>query len=100
VAHDAYPGDFLLLRSAGGAMSLRELTGVIAAGQQQPSVKVPHPYSPEMREHLERRLQVCGGGAGRPLFLFLGGGGGRAGCLRPGSRLVVLGRLCVAPGGV
>jgi hypothetical protein len=52
------PRDFLLLRTPTGAMSLREITGTLVVGQQQPLVRVPAPYSPELQQYMERRLQV------------------------------------------
>jgi hypothetical protein len=41
-------------------MSLRELTGTLVVGQQQPLVRVPAPYSTELHQFLESRLQVGG----------------------------------------
>lgn len=42
-------GDFLLLRSVGGAMSLREISGYVTVGQQHPLMSVPAPGSAQVR---------------------------------------------------
>ena len=41
--------DFLLIRNATGAISLRELTGCIAVGQQVPAMRAPIPGSRDVR---------------------------------------------------
>lgn len=41
--------DFLLIRNATGAISLRELTGCIAVGQQVPAMRAPTPGSRDVR---------------------------------------------------
>lgn len=43
------PTEFLLIRNATGAISLRELTGCIAVGQQVPSMRAPIPGSRDVR---------------------------------------------------
>ncbi|GMH40598.1 hypothetical protein BSKO_08502 [Bryopsis sp. KO-2023] len=53
---DAPPTDFLLIRSAAGALSLREITGTLAVGQQQPLVKIPQPATSALKDFEERRL--------------------------------------------
>lgn len=47
--HAVPPSDFLLIRAASGALSVRELTGCIAAGQQEPMRRIPVPGSKECR---------------------------------------------------
>ena len=41
--------DFLLIRNATGAISLRELTGCFAVGQQVPAMRAPVPGSRDIR---------------------------------------------------
>lgn len=41
--------DFLLVRAPTGALSLRQLSGTIVVGQQEPHVCVPWPFSKEAR---------------------------------------------------
>ena len=41
--------DFLLIRNATGAISLRELTGCIVVGQEVPSMRAPIPHSRDVR---------------------------------------------------
>ena len=41
--------DFLLVRNATGALSLRELTGCIAVGQEVPAMRAPAPGSRDVR---------------------------------------------------
>ena len=41
--------DFLLIRNATGAISLRELTGCIAVGQEVPAMRAPIPGSRDVR---------------------------------------------------
>eukprot|EP00884_Botryococcus_braunii_P021299 jgi/Botrbrau1/7853/Bobra.9_2s0029.1 len=48
--------DFLLVRSATGALSLREITGTLVLGQQEPHLPVPAPASRECRDIEERRM--------------------------------------------
>lgn len=43
------PTDFLVIRSRSGALSLRQLSGTIIAGQQEPNMVVPVPRSKEAR---------------------------------------------------
>lgn len=42
-------GDFLAVRSATGALALRELTGTLAVGQQEPHMRVPPPSSRDVK---------------------------------------------------
>ena len=49
-AYTTPPTDFLLIRSATGAISLRELTGCIAVGQEVPAMRAPVPHSREVRQ--------------------------------------------------
>ena len=47
-----WPGrrtDFLLVRDGAGRLSVRELSGTIVVGQQEPKVKVPYPRTKEKR---------------------------------------------------
>ena len=48
-AYTTPPTDFLLIRNATGAMSLRELTGCFAVGQQVPAMRAPVPGSRDVR---------------------------------------------------
>ena len=48
-AYTTPPTDFLLIRNAIGAMSLRELTGCFAVGQQVPAMRAPVPGSRDVR---------------------------------------------------
>ena len=41
--------DFLLIRSATGAISLRELTGCLVVGQEVPAMRAPSPHSRDVR---------------------------------------------------
>lgn len=41
--------DFLLIRNVAGAISLRELTGCIAVGQEVPAMRAPIPGSRDVR---------------------------------------------------
>ncbi len=41
--------DFLAVRSPAGGLALRELTGALAVGQQEPHVRVPPPGSRDAR---------------------------------------------------
>ena len=56
VAHAPRPTDFLLIRSSTGALSLREMTGTILAGQHEPQLRVPAPGDRLMRDFEEARL--------------------------------------------
>ncbi len=48
-AYTTSPTDFLLVRNATGAISLRELTGCIAVGQEVPAMRAPIPGSRDVR---------------------------------------------------
>ena len=41
--------DFLLIRQASGALLLREMTGYVAVGQQEPLMRVPAPGTKDVR---------------------------------------------------
>ena len=41
--------DFLLIRQASGALLLRELTGYVAVGQQEPLMRIPTPATKDVR---------------------------------------------------
>jgi len=62
--------DFLAVRSPEGGLALRELTGALAVGQQEPNVRVPLPGSRDARcaplPPLRRRGR-CGAGTPRVL---------------------------------
>ncbi|CAL8462032.1 g1563 [Coccomyxa elongata] len=81
----ARPTDFLVIRSRSGALSLRQLSGTIIAGQQEPNMVVPVPRSKEARDIEENRLvaHVCRVLRIRQSKLDKGrsggGGGGRGG---------------------
>lgn len=49
VSHAAPVSDFLVIRAASGALSIREVTGSIVVGQQEPLRRVPPPSSKECR---------------------------------------------------
>ena len=56
-AYTTPPTDFLLIRSAIGAISLRELTGCIAVGQEVPAMRAPVPHSREVRQaHMQHEV--------------------------------------------
>ncbi|KAL0025336.1 hypothetical protein WJX79_008358 [Trebouxia sp. C0005] len=57
-AYTTPPTDFLLIRNATGAISLRELTGCFAVGQQVPAMRAPVPGSRDVREIEGGRLVV------------------------------------------
>ena len=48
-AHAAAASDFLVIRNASGALSVREITGSLAVGQQEPLRRIPQPNSKESR---------------------------------------------------
>ncbi|KAK9820491.1 hypothetical protein WJX72_010852 [[Myrmecia] bisecta] len=48
--------DFLVVRNAAGALAVRELTGTLIVGQQEPHIRVPAPHSKDAKELEERRL--------------------------------------------
>ena len=41
--------DFLLVRDGAGRLSLRELTGTVVMGQEEPRIRVPYPRTKEKR---------------------------------------------------
>ena len=41
--------DFLLVRQASGTLLLRELTGYVAVGQQEPLMRIPTPATKDVR---------------------------------------------------
>ncbi len=46
----AVPGsDFLVIRAASGALSVREVTGYVTVGQQEPLRRIPVPQSKDCR---------------------------------------------------
>ena len=47
--HRPKSSDFLLVRSAAGALSVRHLTGSIVVGQQEPLMRIPVPKSKESK---------------------------------------------------
>ena len=47
--HRPTASDFLLVRSAAGALSVRHLTGSIVLGQQEPLMRIPAPRSKESK---------------------------------------------------
>lgn len=68
--HAPGSGDFLATRSAAGVVALREFTGALAVGQQEPHVRVPPPGSRDAKceawglssslgNHLGLSLQSC-----------------------------------------
>lgn len=61
--HVASAADFLLVRSATGQLSLRELTGCVAVGQQHPSLPIWAPMSEEARIYERMRFKVRRGAA-------------------------------------
>lgn len=48
-AHATQSTDFLVIRSASGALIVREITGCMAVGQQEPLRRIPIPHSKECR---------------------------------------------------
>lgn len=54
-AYDAAPGDFILIRKFDGTLVLREIDGTIFSAQQEPRVKVPSPFSDELKS-IEARM--------------------------------------------
>ena len=48
-AHTTGTADFLLIRAASGALHLREITGTIMVGQQEPFRRIPAPNSKECK---------------------------------------------------
>ena len=57
--HSPAPSDFLLIRGPNGTLQLREITGELAVGQQQPCMRVPQPTSVEVEELVDHRLLAC-----------------------------------------
>ncbi|QDZ23535.1 transcription initiation factor TFIID [Chloropicon primus] len=55
--HPVQSTDFLLIRSSLGRWMIREVTGTLAIGQQEPRVKTPWPGSVQIREFEEKRFQ-------------------------------------------
>ena len=41
--------DFLLIRDSAGRLSVREFTGAVLAGQEEPRIRVPPPRSKEKK---------------------------------------------------
>ena len=41
--------DFLLIRDSAGRLSVREFTGTVLAGQEEPRIRVPPPRSKEKK---------------------------------------------------
>ena len=67
--HAVGPGDFLAVRGAAGTLALREVTGCLIVGQQEPAVRVPVPHSRDARCVLSLGWSVKaqdGVGAGQP----------------------------------
>ena len=51
-AHGPPASDFLVIRAASGALRLREVTGYVTVGQQEPQRRIPVPQSKECRQVL------------------------------------------------
>ena len=67
--HAVGPGDFLAVRGAAGTLALREVTGCLILGQQEPTVRVPVPHSRDARCVLSLGWSIKaqdGVGAGQP----------------------------------
>lgn len=48
-SHNVPASDFLVIRAASGALSVREVTGYVTVGQQEPLRRIPLPHSKECR---------------------------------------------------
>jgi hypothetical protein len=58
VPHVCSAADFLLIRLPGGQLSLRELSGCVAVGQQHPSTTIWPPMSAEALAYERARFKV------------------------------------------
>jgi hypothetical protein len=56
--HAALDSDFLLTRGPSGYMSIREITGSVASGQQLPLHRIPVPGSRDLKDLEERLIYV------------------------------------------
>lgn len=52
-AHAAPDSDFLVIRAASGALTVREVTGFVTVGQQEPLRRIPVPQSKECRSVMQ-----------------------------------------------
>ena len=54
--HSVPASDFLVIRAASGALSVREVTGYVTVGQQEPLRRIPIPQTKECRSELQSIL--------------------------------------------
>lgn len=47
--HEPPPSDFLVIRASSGNLFVREITGMLAVGQQLPQVKIPQPAASTLK---------------------------------------------------